>query len=267
VAQQDWTATGLFAPSATQPPAPPLEAPQPTGAGQGDIVQPAAPEAAASPEAPGKQPHKQHKRRHQWHHKAASALGFEPPKRHLGRGATIGLICGAVVLLVGVAFGVFALTGGLDPDQPEPTVEQPTQPSPGASGATRWSVGRTFEAGDFTVKVVSYADRIDSLGPNGSLVAENGQWVLLEVTVKNVGGQEGTFVPDQQVLTTLAGKEYVDDPASALAHAEFTLGTAPIKPGAAQTGLLAFDIPLDDSPAALRFVGRVGEAPITVPLG
>ncbi|MDR2347801.1 MAG: DUF4352 domain-containing protein [Bifidobacteriaceae bacterium] len=98
-------------------------------------------------------------------------------------------------------------------------------------------------------------------------MSEYGQWVLLGITIKNAGDQDGTFLPDQQLLVTEQGKEYKNQPASALKYDKFILGASPIKPGGSQSGFLAFDIPLDDRPVALKLVARIGQPAVTVPLG
>jgi hypothetical protein len=180
----------------------------------------------------------------------------------------------AALVLVGIAVVLLALTGNLSRSKTEPTpsvslsqTPSPNQPAPGESGATQWSLGQSFRAGDFVLVLDSYEAGLAELADPGSEVSENGQWVLLGVTIKNAGTQDGTFLPDQQTLVTDQGKTYPNEPLSALKHQEFILGVSPIKPGGSQTGFLAFDIPLDDRPVALEFTGRIGEPATTVPLG
>ncbi|MDR1189574.1 MAG: DUF4352 domain-containing protein [Bifidobacteriaceae bacterium] len=210
----------------------------------------------------------------QWHHKASSALGFHRPKHHLTKRETAGVIVLAVLLLAGITLAVLALTGNLGRarDQtptPEPSAPTaaPGEPAPGEAGATEWSLAQSFRQGDFILVIDSYQDALPALADPGSEVAENGQWALFGITVKNAGDQDGTFLPDQQILVTDKGTEYPDEPASALKHADFVLGTSPIKPGGSQRGFLAFDIPLEEKPVELRFIGRIGEPAVTVPLG
>jgi hypothetical protein len=174
----------------------------------------------------------------------------------------------AVLALIAIPLSIFAATGGLEREavttQSPPA---PPQPSPGATGATDWSVGRGFETGGFTIKIVSYQDDIPALSADGSEVSEHGQWILIGIRVRNSTSEEGTFVPDQQTLITETGQTYSNEPASALKHADFKLGTLPIAPGGDQSGYLAFDIPLDARATELRLVGRIGEPSVTVPLG
>ncbi|MDR0626615.1 MAG: DUF4352 domain-containing protein [Bifidobacteriaceae bacterium] len=210
----------------------------------------------------------------QWHHKASDALGLKRSRHHLTKRETVGVIVLVVLALAGIAWGILALTGNLGgrterassaPPAASPT--DPVEPAPGEEGATDWSLSESFRQGDFILVLDSYEDGLSALAEPGSEVAENGQWVLIEITVKNAGNEEATFLPEQQVLITNQGGEYDNEPFSAFKHAEFLLGVTTIKPGGSQTGFLAFDIPIDDQPTELRFVGSVSEPPLTVPLG
>jgi hypothetical protein len=267
---------GPDAPPATEAPAQPGTIPEAPGAGHptggeegGDWTA-----SGTGVETAALGPGEDAGREDQWHHKASSALGFHRSKHHLTKRETAGVVVLVVLLLVGIAVAVLALTGNLPggrqaaPPSPTPTVQlPPAQPEPGSPGATKWSLEQNFRAGDFVLVLDSYEDGLAELADPGSEVAENGQWVLVGITVKNAGTEDGTFLPEQQFLITDKGKEYPNEPLSALKHAEFILGVNAIKPGGSQTGFLAFDIPLEDRPVALRFIGRIGEPPITVPLG
>ncbi|MDR1119048.1 MAG: DUF4352 domain-containing protein [Bifidobacteriaceae bacterium] len=183
----------------------------------------------------------------------------------------IATIAAAVVALLAIPVAIIALTGGFTPEPtPEPGVEEtaaPPQPSPGASGATEWMMGRTFDTGNFELEILAYQDGLPALSEDGSEISENGQWVLVELKVRNRGDTEGTFIPLQQVIVTEAGDTYANEPASALRHANSNLGATPIKPGESQTGFLAFDIPIDSRPTELRLTGRIDDPPVSVPLG
>jgi hypothetical protein len=223
---------------------------------------------------PGTGPGEDGQTEDQWHHKASSALGFHRSKHHLTKRETAGVVVLVVLVLVGIVAAVLALTGNLPggreaaPPSKSPTTQAPpAQPAPGAAGATAWSLRQNFRAGDFVLVLDSYEDGLPELADPGSEVAENGQWVLAGITVKNAGTQEGTFLPEQQFLVTDKGTEYPNEPSSALKHAEFILGVSAIKPGGSQSGFLAFDIPLEERAVALKLVGRIGEPAITVPLG
>jgi hypothetical protein len=195
-------------------------------------------------------------------------LGFHPPKRSLSKATTVALAAVAVLALIAIPVAIIGLTGGFKPQtQAVEQSAEPSVPAPGASGATEWSVGRDFESGDFTLQVVSYEDSLTALSGDNGVIPENGQWVLVEVAVENRGSKEGTFIPDQQKLVTDTGETYDNEPGSALMHAQFNLGSTPIKPGQTQTGFLAFDIPIDSRAARLTLVGRIGGEPVTVPLG
>jgi hypothetical protein len=206
-------------------------------------------------------------KRRQWHHKASTALGFHPPRRHLSAKTSIALIVAAVLVLLAIPVTIIGVTGGFDRPVETPQPVAPSSPAPGEAGATAWSLGRDFASGDFTLELVAYEDALAALAEDGSEIAENGQWVLVEIKVRNNGTKEGTFIPDQQVLIVETGQTFNNEPASALAHADFKLGVSPIAPGGTQTGFFAFDIPIDARATELRLVGRLGESPVSVPLG
>ncbi|MDR0592813.1 MAG: DUF4352 domain-containing protein [Bifidobacteriaceae bacterium] len=217
----------------------------------------------ASDESPAGTVGAAEKQNDQWHHKMSVALGFQRPRHHLTKRETAGVVVLAVLALTG------SLPGGQGTvEPPAPPVEPtPSGPAPGESGATAWSLEQEFASGDFVLEIDSYQDRLAELAGPGSVVAENGRWVLVGITVRNTGDEDGTFLPDQQVLVTEQGAEHANEPASALKHADFVLGIYPIKPGGSQTGFLAFDIPLEERPVELRLVGRISEPAVKVPLG
>jgi hypothetical protein len=184
------------------------------------------------------------------------------------RGRTIGLVVAAVLLVIGVPFGILYANGTIHFGGEPTALEEPAAtPSPGDEGATDWSLQQTFVSGDFVLEILSYQDSLPALNTDGSEIAERGQWVLIEIRVRNNGPEEGTFVPDQQRLLTNKGETYLDEPASVLRYAPTDLGLEPMAPGVTQTGYLAFDIPIDSRPVELMLIGRLGEERASVPLG
>jgi hypothetical protein len=184
-------------------------------------------------------------------------------------GGTIAVIAACLVAIVGLAAGVLALTGHLGNEgAPAPSASpNAATRSPGQEGATAWSLGKKFQAGDLAVTLTSYKDQLTSLDGEGKWVAENGQWVVIGLTVEYTGTDQGSFVPEQQVIVASDGKSYPNDPKSALHYKEDALGAEPLKPDDPQSGYMAFDIPLDKVPTAVEFVGKIGEPAITIPLG
>ncbi|MDR1440907.1 MAG: DUF4352 domain-containing protein [Bifidobacteriaceae bacterium] len=212
----------------------------------------------------------------QKHQTAATALGIDQSRHPLTRQEQAGVVVLVMFALAAAVLAVLALTGDLPwergPSSRSTTQQSappanPDQPAPGAQGATDWSLGQTFKTGSAVLQITSYEAGLPGLGEAGTELSERGQWVLVGVTVKNGGDKDVTFPTGMQVLVTQSGKEYQNEPESALKYADFVLGANAIKPAGQQSGYLAFDIPSDDPPTSLRLVGQLSDPPVTVPLG
>jgi hypothetical protein len=166
-----------------------------------------------------------------------------------------------------LTLGAFAIISIFGNDKDSGAGGSGPTPSPGAAGATDWTLGRTFESGEYSLTIRTYADAMASLTEQGTWTAENGQFVILEISVTYNGRGEGAFLPAEQRLVTNTGASYTADVKTAQAYKVHTLGARPMSPGKAEVGYLAFDIPQTDKPAALEFVADLGSEPLTIPLG
>jgi hypothetical protein len=204
-----------------------------------------------------------------WLHGALVGLGLHEDESRPPLWRLLAPVAAAVVLLAAVTAGALALARSMSAQSaaPEPTPSLAPGPEPGEEGATEWSVGRTFESEDYTLVVGSITGQMKSLNDEGTWTTENGQFVVIELTVAYTGEEEGAFFPQEQLLLTDSGKVYPDDVQSSYAYKQHTLGTRPLLPARPQTGYLVFDIPADETPTALEFTGSLAADPIEVPFG
>jgi hypothetical protein len=148
---------------------------------------------------------------------------------------------------------------------PRPTAS--ATPSPGTSGATQWSIGTTFVNGDFAMTVLGVEGSLTQIGESGTWTSEEGQFVVISVELEYTGRVTGYFPPDEQRLTVTSGATYVNDVESSFRAQANALGQEALRPGVPQRGCLVFDIPTNETPVALEFVGDILSTPVTIPLG
>lgn len=162
-----------------------------------------------------------------------------------------------------------------------PTVQQPAdnnaapaapQPADNGSGDDAKQpvakIGQTVHSGDFdfTVTNVSHAK---SVGGQFGKTAQ-GEYVVLDVTIKNTGDDTVTFDDGSQKLVDSAGKRYSADSAADFYANQNNTGVLfnDINPGNAVNGKLLFDMPNTATPdKALLSGGMFTDAsPATISL-
>jgi uncharacterized protein DUF4352 len=173
--------------------------------------------------------------------------------------AIAGLVCASLGLLMCVlytaAFSSAVATAPTAPPLAAPTVpgiataEQSTDSSATAPVA---GVGEQVQDGSFAFTVTKLETR-ESLG-SGFLTSEaEGSYVLVHVTVTNVGTEAATFSDSNQTLLDADRREYSADSGTAVMYlpgSEAFLNQ--INPGNSVDGVLVFDVPEGLAPAAIE---------------
>lgn len=112
-------------------------------------------------------------------------------------------------------------------------------------------IGQPANDGKFEFTVKSVECGKTSVGSNQYLTkTAQGQYCLLNVTVKNVGDQAQSLVSSNQYLLNASGQKYsADDMATIYNAPNGTSWYNDINPGNSVEGAIVFDLPKDQSPA------------------
>lgn len=112
-------------------------------------------------------------------------------------------------------------------------------------------IGQAANDGKFEFTVTSVDCGKASVGSNQYLTkTAQGQYCLLNVSVKNIGDQAQSLVSSNQYLLNASGQKYSADDTATLYNApNGTSWYNDINPGNSVTGAIVFDIPKDQTPA------------------
>ncbi|GAA4887615.1 DUF4352 domain-containing protein [Streptomonospora salina] len=184
-----------------------------------------------------------------------------PPRRDgLTTGSKIGLGCGIAaavgfMLLFGGCMAVIVAAPGGD------TVESTDPPQAGSgsgSGSDRQDtqeqqedqedtpagIGDTVESGAFAFTVTGVETGVAEVSDDSGYITEtpDGRYVVVAVTVENIGDESGYFDSSSQTLVDVDDKQYSTDTAAEITGgAESFLNE--INPGNEVEGELVFDVP------------------------
>lgn len=111
-------------------------------------------------------------------------------------------------------------------------------------------IGQAANDGKFEFTVKSLECGKPSVGTNQYLTkTAQGQYCLLNVTVKNIGDEKQSLFSANQILLDGANKEYsADDTATMYAAPDGSSWFSDINPGNSVDGSIVFDVPKDVTP-------------------
>ena len=193
-----------------------------------------------------------------------------PPKKKRGRTVLI-------VLGVLVALGVLSRLGG--GDDPAPTSTATGSVSGTASGSSAGSVqqaqpseapagiGTEVRDGDFAFVVTGVEPGVKQLGEGAWSTRAQGEFVLVRVTVTNVGTESTMFSGTNQKLLDAQGREFDADSGSAVMYlpdSESFLNQ--INPGNRVNATVVFDVPAGLAPTAIELHDSMFSGGATVAL-
>lgn len=115
--------------------------------------------------------------------------------------------------------------------------------------ATTAKIGQAANDGKFEFTVTSVECGKTSVGSNQYLTkTAQGQYCLLNVSVKNIGDQAQSLLSSNQYLLNASGQKYSADDTATLYNApNGTSWYNDINPGNSVTGAIVFDIPKDQT--------------------
>lgn len=209
---------------------------------------------------------------------AAPGIPDPAPKRSWFARHTILTGLGAVVLVAIIASAL----GGRGSDEPA-AAGTGSQTSSASSSADDTSssadasesseppaaatIGTPVRDGRFEFTVTSVEPGIEHLGTDAFGVDAQGQFLLVHLTVANIGDQAQYFDGSSQKLTDTEGRTHSADGAAAIYLDDSHSFLNQINPGNTVEGIVVFDIPEDAVPASIELHDSAWSGGVSVTLG
>ena len=136
-----------------------------------------------------------------------------------------------------------------------------------AAEEASYGIGDTVAADDWEITVAKVEDGVSQVGDEFLNAQAQGQFVQIELSVKNTGSEPNFFFEDDIKLGDNAGNTYSADSEAGIYAAENNiLFLEEINPGNTADGVLVFDVPEDVDPSKLTFAGGLFSDPVEISL-
>jgi Domain of unknown function (DUF4352) len=188
---------------------------------------------------------------------AAVGLSRVRARRATNQGLTIaGLVCAllglGICIVYAAAFSAAMSSTPTSAPRSTTAYAAPAAPAEQDGGAAA-RVGEQVQDGSFTFTVTDVQTGVQALGESFLRTEAQGEFVLVRVTVTNVGTDSTTFIGANQTLLDSQGREFTADSSAALMNVPDSESFfTPINPGNTVEGVLVFDVPEGLSPATIE---------------
>ncbi|MEU6408267.1 DUF4352 domain-containing protein [Microbispora sp. NPDC046933] len=202
------------------------------------------------------------------------AHGYPPPYSQTvvvqkkGGGCLKALLVGAAVLMGLIVLGTVLKGGGQTDtrvsltETPERTTQTGKPRKPQVPG-----LGDVVKDGKFAFKVSKVEKGLSQVGEGFTVSKAQGQYVLIHLTVKNIGEEAQMFSDSAQKLIDAKGRTFdADSGAAALGLKDSNAFLNNINPGNAVNGILLFDVPKDVTLTAVELHDSMFSDGVTVSL-
>ncbi|MFC7025454.1 DUF4352 domain-containing protein [Promicromonospora thailandica] len=143
----------------------------------------------------------------------------------------------------------------------EPT-EEPAEEEPAVAG-----IGDPVRDGKFEFTVTKVEDGVAEIGDEYFGKKAQGQFVLVHLTVENIGDQSQTFFGDNVSASDAEMREFSSDTEAAIYLDESNSFINEINPGNSTAGIVVFDVPKDVKLTALELHDSAFSGGVAVSLG
>jgi len=187
-----------------------------------------------------------------------------------GGGCLRAILIGAAVLAGLVVIGGLLGGGGKGGEESvgsaDSTVAEAAAPTK-KTAPRQPRLGDTVKDGKFSFKVTKVEKGVERVGGEYLGSSAQGQYVLVHVTVKNIGEEAQLFSDSSQKLIDAQGRQYdTDSGAAALGLKDSNAFLNTINPGNTVKGILLFDVPKDFKIKAIELHDSVFSDGVTVAL-
>jgi hypothetical protein len=135
-----------------------------------------------------------------------------------------------------------------------------------ADSAKAAKVGTAVRDGQFEFTVTKVEKGVASVGADFLEEKAQGQFVLVHVTVKNIGTKPQTLIDSVQKVRDGEGREFTTDSTAAIVIKGNDVFFNEINPGNAVKGTLVYDMPKDAKPASIELHDSMFSGGVTVTL-
>lgn len=156
-------------------------------------------------------------------------------------------------------------TGG-DPAPAEPAGEPEPEPAQEEPAAQTAGIGTPVRDGKFEFTVTGLETGVAQVGNEFLNEKAQGQFVLVHITVTNIGDQAQIFLDSNNTLVDTAGREHSANSSAGIYLEDNDVWLNEINPGNSVTGTVVFDIPADAVPASLQLRDSMFSGGVTVSL-
>ena len=125
-------------------------------------------------------------------------------------------------------------------------------PSPAAPVEPAVGVNTPVRDGKFEFTVTQVEKGVPSVGDKYLNAKAQGQFVLVHVTVTNIGKEPAYLLDGNQKVTDAQGRQFSADSSAAIYLKDNSVLFKEINPGNSVKGTLVYDMPKDASPAAIE---------------
>ncbi len=147
-------------------------------------------------------------------------------------------------------------------DGAESTENEPAEDSEPAAA----TIGTPVRDGKFEFTVTSLEPGVEHIGSDGFGVDAQGQFLLVHVTVTNIGDEAQYFDGSSQDLTDTEGRTHSADSSAAIYLDDSNSFLNQINPGNSVDGVVVFDIPVGAVPASIELHDSAWSGGVTVSL-
>lgn len=149
----------------------------------------------------------------------------------------------------------------------EPEKEEPTKDKKEKKPAKKEKpgVGTPVRDGKFEFTVTKVETGVSSIGESFMAEEPDGQFVLVHITVKNIGDESQTLFDSEQTLKDGQGRSF-DTDSAALFAMDDNIWMEDINPGNSMKGTLVYDMPSDAEPAEIELHDSMFSGGVTVSL-
>lgn len=113
-------------------------------------------------------------------------------------------------------------------------------------------IGQAVRDGKFEFTVTKVQKGVPSVGSQYLGEKAQGQFVLVHITIKNIGDKPQTMFDDNQQITDTSGRSFDPDSQAEISMDNNDVWMQSINPGNAVSGILVYDMPKDAVPASIE---------------